>query len=299
MELRHIRYFLAVAEEGNFTRAAARVGIGQPPLSQQIKDLEREVGAVLFHRVPHGAELTEAGIAFLKSVRTMPDQAASAMREARRAARGETGALRIGFTGSAVLNPQVPRVIRAFRRRYPDVSLGLVEANSTELSHGLRADSLDLAFMRPAAVDGEGMRITHLFDEPMIAALPSGHSLLTEHRNGAIPLSGLRDDHFIFTPREIGPTLFDAAVEACRSVGFEPRLGQAAPQMGSVLSLVAAEQGFSIVPVSMRQLALEGVRYCNLSDAAPVAPLAIVYPATSRSGVIRNFVDLAVAAAPD
>lgn len=153
MELRHIRYFLAVAEEGNFTRAAARVGIGQPPLSLQIKDLEREIGVQLFHRVPHGAELTEAGRAFLEVARQIPVTASDAVRAAQRAARGETGQLTLGFTGTAALNPIVPASIRAFRRRFPDVEMNLEEANSVALVSGLVDGRLDVAILRPAASD--------------------------------------------------------------------------------------------------------------------------------------------------
>jgi len=119
MELRHIRYFLAVAEELNFTKAAARIGIGQPPLSQQIKDLEAEVGAALFRRLPHGAELTDAGRSFLDRVRAIPAQADGAISAAQQAARGELGALRVGFTGSAPFNVIVASTIRSFRRAFP------------------------------------------------------------------------------------------------------------------------------------------------------------------------------------
>jgi hypothetical protein len=148
MELRHVRYFLAVAEERNFSRAAARVGIGQPPLSQQIKDLEAEVGAPLFHRIPQGAELTAAGHAFLENVRAIPLQAERAIRAARRGARGEIGSLRVGFTSSAPFNPVVTSTIRSFRRAYPDVDLTLEEANTTRLVAGLRDGELDAVFLR-------------------------------------------------------------------------------------------------------------------------------------------------------
>src|ERR1700739_3231297 len=131
MELRHIRYFLAVAEERHFTRAAAKVGIGQPPLSQQIKDLEAEIGTPLFHRVPHGAELTAAGEAFLESAMEMPALAERATKATQRAARGETGSLRVGYTASSAFNVVVPTAIRAFRRAYADVELLLEEANTT------------------------------------------------------------------------------------------------------------------------------------------------------------------------
>jgi hypothetical protein len=134
MELRHIRYFLAVAEEQNFTRAAARVGIGQPPLSQQIKDLEMEVGAPLFHRIPQGAELTEAGRAFLENVRVIPVQTERATRAAQRAARGEIGSIRVGFVGSAPFNRVMPATIRSFRRAYPDGEMSFEESNAMRLT---------------------------------------------------------------------------------------------------------------------------------------------------------------------
>lgn len=289
MELRHIRYFLAVAEEGNFTRAAARVGIGQPPLSQQIRDLEREVATPLFHRVPHGAELTEAGAAFLAAVRSVPTQVAVTVRAAQRAGRGEAGLLRVGFTGSAAMNPIVPDAIRAFRRRYPEVELVLSESNSTGLAAGLRDGTIDLAFLRPGAIEGEDLRLFDLPDEPMVLALASGHSLLPADPRVAVSLTALRDEVFVLTPRTIGPTLFDAAVGACEAAGFTPKLGQAAPQIASVLALVAAEQGVSIVPGSMQQLALAGVAYRPIGDAAPIARLALAHPCNSRSVVVANF----------
>ena len=228
MELRHIRYFLAVAEEGNFTRAARRLGIGQPPLSQQIRDLEAEIGARLFHRIPQGAELTEAGEAFRIRVRDLPHLAEAAIHAAQRAGRGETGALRVGFTGSAAFNPIVPSVIRSYRRRYPDVDLSLREGNSIDLVAALRDDMLDAAFLRPDAVDLAGIAVHDLDDEPLVAALPAAHPAASQ---AALPLASLAGEAFVLTPRDLGPTLFDAAVAACRDAGFEPVLGQSAPQI--------------------------------------------------------------------
>lgn len=258
MELRHIRYFMAVAEERNFTRAAARIGIGQPPLSQQIKDLEAEIGAQLFRRVPHGAELTTAGQAFLESVRAIPLQAEKAMQAAQRGARGELGALRIGMTGSAIFNPAVPSAIRSFRRAYPAVDLTLEESNTTRLGAGVRDGDFDAAFLRPGAAGSEGLQIRLLSEEPMVVALPARHPAAASE---AVDLRRLRGDAFVMTPRAVGPTLFDTVVSACRKSGFEPVLGQSAPQIGSVVTLVAAELGVSVVPASMAQLQVNGVVY--------------------------------------
>src|SRR5260370_26212934 len=172
VELRHIRYFLPVAEEQLFTRPAAKVGIGQPPLSQQIKDLEGEVGAALFHRLAHGAELTEAGKAFLTGVKEMPLIAQRATMAARRAARGELGSLRVGFTSTATFNVVVPSAIRSFRRAYPEIYLTLEAANTTRLLTGLREGTLDAVFLRPGTSGTGQLPLRRRSDGPMRVTLP-------------------------------------------------------------------------------------------------------------------------------
>ena len=191
MELRHIRYFLAVAEERNFTRAASRVGIGQPPLSQQIKDLEGEIGAALFHRIPQGAELTDAGRAFLEHVRTIVPQTERAVRAARRAARGEIGSLRVGYTGSAPFNPIVTGTIRGFKRSYPDVDLSLEERNTAYLIESLLGGLLDAAFLRSEELGSEDLQLHPLSEEPMLVALPAGHKAA---QSSHVDLRQLRDE---------------------------------------------------------------------------------------------------------
>src|ERR1700756_5616886 len=200
MELRHIRYFLAVAEEKHFTKAAAKVGIGQPPLSQQIKDLEAEIGTPLFHRVPHGAELTAAGEAFLQGIKEMPMLAERAIKAAQRAARGETGSLRVGFTASAAFNTVVPSAIRAFRRAYADVELVLEEANSMRLVAGLQDGSLDVAFLRPSAVGSETFQLRLLSEEPLMVVLPIRHHGAAQQE---VELETLKVDPFLLFPRAI------------------------------------------------------------------------------------------------
>lgn len=295
MELRHIRYFLAVAEEGNFTRAAQRLGLGQPPLSQQIKDLEVEVGAALFHRRPYGAELTEAGQAFRDAVRPLPERATQAVEAARRAALGESGVLTLGFTGTAVLHPLVPACIRAFRQRYPGVDLRLEEANSVALIAGLQAQRLDVAILRPSDSDPDTLQVQGLADEPLVAALPAAHTAAAQR--SALDLQQLRGDAFILTPRAVGISLHDAVLQACRRAGFEARLGQPAPQIASILSLVSAELGVSLVPTSMRQLAIRGVVYRRLQAPVPRVRLAVAHLAQDPRPLARNFAAVALATA--
>lgn len=286
MELRHIRYFLAVAEERNFTRAAARLGIGQPPLSLQIRDLEAEIGVKLFHRIPQGARLTEAGQAFLDGVRTVPGQVSAAGLMARRAAGGETGRLRLGLTGTAALNPMVSASIRAFRRAFPDAELTLEEANSVVLATHLTEGRLDVAILRPSASDPAELREYIVAEEVLVAALPASHPAAAAP---AVDLIALKETPLILTPRAVGISLHDATIAACRVAGFEPVPGQPAPQIASILSMVAAELGFSLVPASMRQFSVDGVTFRDLLPPVPRVALAVAHVRDGPSPMARNF----------
>lgn len=296
MELRHIRYFLAVAEARNFSRAAEALGISQPPLSQQIKALEDEVGAQLFRRTPHGAELTEAGEVFHRSVVRIPDGVAEAVRLARRAASGETGRLRLGITGTTTLHPVVPRCIRAFRNRFPEVELTIREANSIILANDVVENRIDLAFMRPSALDPEELTEELLHEEPLMVALPTVHPL--SRGTEPIDLADLKDEVLIQVPRDLGASLHDVALEACRQAGFEPHRSQSAPQITSMLSLVAAELGFSLVPASMASFRIEGVSLHPIRDTDARIGLAVAYRRGSTSVLVRNFVASARALMP-
>jgi DNA-binding transcriptional LysR family regulator len=292
VELRHIRYFLAVAEERHFTRAAAKVGIGQPPLSQQIKDLEREVGAALFHRLAHGAELTEAGKAFLAGVKEMPMIAERATMAARRASRGETGSLRIGFTPSTTFNGVAPSAIRTFRRAYPEIHLTLEEANTARLVVGLQEGAFDAAFLRPGASAAEGLQLKQLAEEPMVVALPKAHRVAALKR---VDLALLEHDPFLLFPREVAPTIYDTIVDACRKAGFEPDISQLAPHFSTIVNLVAAELGVSIVPASMMQMRVAGIAYRPIAGQSPTTQLALAYRRGETSPVVRNFIARAAA----
>ncbi len=242
MELRHLRYFIAVAEEGHITRAAARLGIQQPPLSQQIRALERELDVQLFRRKPRGVELTDAGRALLDDARIILAHLDHAFATTRRTARGEQGRIVVGFTSSAPFVPFVPRVIRSFRERSPLVSLVLEESGTADMVEGLRNERVDAAFIRSPVADPAGLVVHPLLDEEMLLALPEGHRLGGAGRDGddAIKLAAFAAETFVLYRRPGGPGLYDTIIAACHRAGFSPRVGQEAPRILSTLSLVAA-----------------------------------------------------------
>ena len=253
--------------------------------------MEAEVGAALFRRVPHGAELTEAGAAFLGGIREMPLIAERATLAARRAARGETGLLRVGFTASAAFNVVVPAAIRAFRRAYAGVQLTLEETNTTRLVDGLNDGSLDAVFLRPGAPGSENFQLRQLSEEPMLVAPSETHPCAARTE---IDLLALKNEPFLLFPRAVGPTLDDTIIGACQNAGFEPVVEQLAPQIASVVNLVAAELGVSVVPASMSQLRVTGVAYRRIAGQSPIARLALAYRRGETSVVVRNFITRAV-----
>ncbi|HXC27020.1 MAG TPA: LysR family transcriptional regulator [Stellaceae bacterium] len=290
MELRHLRYFVAVAEEGHVTRAAERLGIQQPPLSQQIQALERELDAQLFRRKPRGVELTPAGRALYDEARAILARTQEAVAATKRAAQGEAGRIGIGFTSSASFHPFVPRAIRAFREAHPLVALALEESGTTELVAALRSKQIDAAFVRSPVGESTDLFVRPLFDEPMVAALPSGHALTA---SDTLPLAALAGETFILYRRPVGPGLHDAIIAACDRAGFSPKIGQEAPRMLSTLSLVAAGLGVTVVPASMSRLEAEGVVYRPIDPRTELtAPLNLAYRRDEISAAVRRFVAL-------
>ena len=298
LELRHFRYAVAVAEEGHVTRAAARLGIQQPPLSQQIKALEEMIGAPLFRRLPRGVELTDAGRAFIDRARQVLADADGAMEAARRAARGETGALAIGFTSSAAFHPLVTSVMRGFRLSAPDLSLRLEEGSTTELTAELAAGRLDAAFIRAgserAAIDRmDELVIEQVDEEEMLLAVPDHHPLSASRAAERIDLADLANETFILYRRPSSQFLYDQIIAACRAAGFSPRIAQEAPKMVSTLSFVAAGLGMSVVPESMARLETSGVTYRRFTQSGRlVAPLYLAFRKDS-GGALQRFIEAA------
>jgi DNA-binding transcriptional LysR family regulator len=305
MELRHLRYFIAVAEEGHITRAAQRLGIQQPPLSQQIKAIEIELDVQLFHRKARGVEMTDAGRAFLEEARATLDHLDRAVETTRRASRGEQGRLCVGVTSTAPFHPLVPRAIRAFREACPMVSLTLEECLSNESVDRLRNEQVDVAFIRTTLGDGNGLVVDSLLEEPMVVALPSTHTLAQSKFGTTISLDRLARETFIlYGPPGTG--MYDSTIAACQAAGFNPRVGnlgastQQAPRITSTLSLVGAGLGISFVPSSIQRMNIDGVVYRSLRGA--VRPMAVLKLASRRgdqSAVVKQFVKLVRRASSD
>jgi DNA-binding transcriptional LysR family regulator len=283
-----MRYCVAIAEEASFTRASRRLRIAQPALSRQVKAVEHEIGFDLFQRLSHGVALTDAGRVFIASARSVLAEAEATIENARRAGRGELGLLRIGFTGSASFNPSVTGSIRDFRTAYPRVDVELVEEATASLLDRFAAGRLDVAFMRPAPGEVDHLWAQPAVTEPLVVAMPIGHRQADRR---AVPLQALADDAFVLYPRANGRALFDLIVAACQRAGFSPRILQVAPQLTSVVNLVATGIGVSIVPASMAQVATAGVVYRPIARA-PKASITLVRRQASepRSAII--FADL-------
>ncbi|RSF01326.1 LysR substrate-binding domain-containing protein [Achromobacter aegrifaciens] len=291
VDLRLLRYFLAVAEESHLTKAAARLGIRQPPLSQQIRVLEQELGVTLFHRLPRGMELTESGRALLDDARNIVALVDQAVEGVRRVSQGEAGRLTVGFTGSAAFHPFVPSVIRRFRETAPNVRLVLEESSTGELMEAVGAGRVDVAFIRGPYGLGPGVVVETVLEEPMLAAFPADHPTVKGRPRKRIALSELADESLILYRRHSGPGLYDAIIAACGAAGFSPRVAQEAPRMLSTLSLGAAGLGVSLVPASLRRVNIEGVVYVNLAQPAELrAPLNLIWRDEALSGAARKLI---------
>lgn len=288
MKLRQLELFVAVAEERHFTRASEKLGIAQPPLSQQIKKLEQEFDAPLFHRGTRSVTLSDAGKVLLPYAKTAIKAALDASIAVRRAARGKQGNIHIGFTPAASFNPLVPGVINSFRESHPHVEITLVERATTFLYASVQSQDVDVAFIRPTESQRKELSTIPVSDEALWAALPIRHPLSARKR---IRLRELAEDPFVLFPRRNGNHLYDSIISACRTAGFSPNIVQEAPQMTSTVNLVAAGIGAALVPESMCQLHSKGVVYAALADKTPPSRLWAAYRNSSdTSAVIQSFV---------
>ena len=295
-ELRHLRYFVTVAETLSFARAAERLHLSQPPLSRQIQALEQELGTPLFVRTKRSVRLSSAGAALLPEARRLLEQAAALRDNARRLAAGEAGRITLGCITTAAHNV-LPQLLPEFQRRHADVKVVLQEATSDIQLAALRESRLDAGLVLPP-VDDEQLRYLPLFRDPLVAALPASWDKtpagrLALPRSGPLPLKSLASQPFILFPREAGPGLYDLIIGFCRRAGFSPRIEQEATHMQTIVSLVAAGMGVALVPASLQALRRTGVRYRALAEKSPAVETGLAWRSDNDSPALAAFVQLA------
>jgi DNA-binding transcriptional LysR family regulator len=283
MELRHLRYFNALAEALHFRRAAERLAIAQPALSQQIRQLERELGVQLLERTRRRVALTEAGAVFLERARAALAEAEEAVRLARLASRGELGNLGIGVVTSALYGI-FPEVVRVFLQRHRQVHLTLHELTVNDQIRALRARRIQVAFIRPPLNESE-IEVRTITREPWVAALPTSHRFARQRR---VSLRSLAGEAFISFPRELAPGLYDQVISLCQRAGFSPRIVQEA-QMQTVVSLVAAGIGVALVPATLQNLSRKGLVYKPVSGAPSKLELAVAWRRDDLSPLLAAF----------
>lgn len=294
MELRHLRYFVTVAEELSFTRAAARLGIAQPPLSQQISKLERELGVQLLERNSRSVRLTKAGDTLLAEARVVLNRTDETRRIVQHVAAGETGAVRIGCIASGISGMLVT-ALRAYRSAYPAVLPLVYEMEATPQLEALEHRTIDIGFVRSLGPI-PGIALWPLAPEPLVAALPEGHPAA---QTDTIDIAELAGERFVAFPRSAAPDAFDAIISACLSAGFTPDVVYEAPNDHMLVSLVAAGLGVSLVPHSTSSLTVPGLCYRNLEQPAPAATLAAALPAQDAAEPARRLLEVARGAAED
>ena len=284
MELRHLRYFVAVAEELHFGRAAERLFIAQPPLSIQIKQFEAELGFPLFVRTNRTVELTPAGAFFLDEARHVISSLENSVSAARRVARGESGWLGIGFVGSATY-ALFPKALGQFRAQFPDVELVLRELVSGRQAQALRDGRIHVGLARPP-IEEAGTVSEVLVQEPLVAALPASHPLAKKPR---IHLSDLAGERFVLFPRHPKPSYADSVIAHCEAAGFTPDVVQETAEMHTAVGLVAAGLGVSLVPESVTAETRPGLVFRSLEPPAPITELAVVYRESETPPVLESF----------
>lgn len=275
IELRHLRYFIAVAEELHFGRAAERLHISQPPLSQQIQSLEEQINAKLLERNNRNVSLTAAGNMFLKEAYQILSQVDAAASKAERMEKGELGELSIGFTSTTPFMNKVTMSLRQYRESFPEVGIHMHQMNTKQQIAPLLTGRIDIGIMRNTVLP-EQLDYRLLFKEPFMVAVYEGHPLL-KYENIGVDISLLADYPLVFFEREVGTALYDEINNLLKSAGVTPKIAQEAGEAMTILGLVSAGMGISIITESFTRMKIDGVKYIKFSNIGAVSEVWLVY----------------------
>jgi len=285
VDLRQLRYFLAVADERSFSRAAERLHVSQPPLSTHVKSLETELGVRLVDRTNRGATLTPAGQVFYDEIRIILRRLDQARLKAQNAGRGDAGQLSIGFVSIADYGI-LPPALRRFRERFANVDVQLHELTTDAQIKGIRSGTLDLG-IGLGPVEETDLVFEPLLQERLLLAAPRGHRLMKG--SDAVRLKALAGESFIVPPRELAPGLYDLILSECRANGFTPRISQHARQMQTIIGLVASGMGVALVPSSVKNMKRAGVQYRTVQGSRARVELGLIRRRDDDDPLSRNF----------
>jgi DNA-binding transcriptional LysR family regulator len=288
MELRHLRYFIAVAEELHFGRAAARLFIAQPSLSLQIRQLEEELGFPLLKRSKRSVELTDAGTVFLAAAQHILAQVQEAKRAAQRAHRGEMGRLVVGYISSSTYD-LLPVMLRAYRERFPHVEVALREMTTPAQVKALEENELQVGLLR-LPISTPLVNVEVVRREPIVCVLPEGHPLAMYER---IAMSQLAHEPFVLQSRQQGGGYYVQLMKLCLASGFSPNVVQEVTETHTIVGLVASGMGISLVPQSIRNLRSEGIVYRELEGTTTMTEIALAWRRDVRSAIVQNFLTVA------
>lgn len=296
MELRHLRYFVAVAEELNFRRAAERVHVSQPSLSTQVRQLEDEIGARLLNRDTHRVSLTAAGQYFLESCRQILRASEDAARTAQRIGCGQAGRLAVGFVES-LGHDLLPRILRAYHRQFPDVELRLAEMDTTQQIEALNARELDVGLVGLGLWEEvSDLQLMTIDEEALMAVLPAEHPLLRDGPD-ALPLAALAAENFYLAERSGAPLYNPWISVLCQQAGFAPRVVEESGQPITVLGYVAAGLGVTILPAQFSRVPVAGVHFVPLQEPAPRYRYCVAWSPRNAHSALEHFVGTARQAA--
>jgi len=289
VELRHLRYFVAVGEEEHFGRAAERLHVVQPALTRQVRQLEEEIGCALFERLKRGVRLTEAGKSFLEEARRLLADLGRSVDRTRLVAQGKVGRLRVGFSDTATYSGELPSILHNFRTRWPDVRLELFPSSSVAAGEQLRRQEVDVAFVYVVPSDLRELKSHTISVERWVLALPRAHPLVKSKR---VRLRDLKGEPFVWFPRPVAPPLHDRVLAACHAAGLTLNIVQEVNNPTTMLSLVAGGIGLSFTITSAARTKPDSVVLREVEDLRDTSELATIWRADNKVPALQKFIEM-------